>query len=132
VICEGGGSRLFRNVGSHVKDYQTSNPGGHNINLSMCRLCRNVLDIVINRYAELNTVTGGSSLNEMIQEEMSVFLAMMVSNIVRIKVRMNMCFVLNCYRYSAVIISRPNSVKFLFGGWMQNEVYERKVDTRGE
>jgi hypothetical protein len=131
-MCEGGGSRLFRNVGSHVKDYHTSNPGGHSINLSMCRLVRNVLDIVKNRYAELNTVTGGSSLNGMIQEEMSIFLAVIVSIIVRIKVLMNMCFVFNGYRYSALLISRPNSVKFLFGGWMQNEVYERKVDTRGE
>jgi len=38
MICEGGGSRLFRNVGSHVKDHHTSNAGGHNINLIMCRL----------------------------------------------------------------------------------------------
>jgi len=132
MICEGGGSRLFRNVGSHVKDYHTSNPRGHNIYLSMWTLVRNVLDIVKNRYVELNTVTGGSGLNVVIQEEMAIFLAVILSIIVRIKFRMNTCSVLGCYRYSAVLIPRPNSVKFLFEGWMQNEVYERKVDTRDE
>jgi hypothetical protein len=93
MICEGGDSRLFRNVGSHVKDYHTSNLGGRNINLSMCRLVRNVLVIVKNRYAELNTVTGGSGLNEVIQGEMSVFLEVTVSVIVRTEVRMNMCLI---------------------------------------
>jgi len=61
-----------------------------------------------------------------------VLLEVIVSVIVRIEVHINMCLILNGYRYSAVLIPRPNCVKFLFGGWMQNEVYEKKVDTRDE
>jgi hypothetical protein len=127
MICEGGGSRLFRDVGSHVGVYHTSNPGGHDINLSMCRLVRSVLDIVKNRYAELNAVAGGAGLNGVIQEEMSIFLGVIVSVIVRIKVHTIMRLILSDYRYSAVLIPRPNSVKFLFRCWMQNEVYERWI-----
>ena len=65
-----------------------------------------MLDIVKNRYAELNTVTGGSDLNGVIQEEMSIFLDVIVSVLVRIKVHINMCLILNGYRYSAVLTFR--------------------------
>lgn len=131
MFCEVGGSRLFRNVGNHVKDHNSSNAGGHNINLIVCRFVRNVLVIVTKFiYVELNAVTRGSGVSGVIQEEMSVFLEVTVSVVVRIKVRMDICLILNDYRYSAVLIPRPNSVKSLSGGWMQNEVYERKVDTR--
>jgi hypothetical protein len=91
-----------------------------------------VLDIDKNRYAEINTVTGGSGLNGVIQEEMSIFLEVTVSVIVRIKVHMNMCLMLNGYRYSAVLISRPNSRYIFVWGLVQNEVYGRKADTRDE
>jgi hypothetical protein len=42
-----------------------------------------VLEIVKNRSAELDTVTGGLGLNGVIQEEMSIFLEVIVSVIVR-------------------------------------------------
>jgi len=61
---------------------------------------------------------------------MPIFLVVTVSVVVRIKVCLGMCLILSGYRYNAVLIPRPNSVKFLFGGWIQNEVYERKVDMR--
>ena len=112
-------------------DY-TSNPVGHDINPSMCRLVRNVLAAVKNGYAEQNNCNRRIGCIPGDSEEMSIFWKMIVSVVVRIKVDMNVCLILNGYRYSTVLIPRPDSVKFLFGGWMKNEDYERKVDTRDE
>jgi len=84
-----------------------------------------VLDIVKNRYAELNTITGGSGLNGVIQEEMSIFLEVTVSVIVRIKVHMNMCLILSGYRYSAVLIPRPNP-RYIFVWGLGTERSVRK------
>jgi hypothetical protein len=32
----------------------------------------------------------------------------------------------------ATKISTPNSIRFLFPGWMKSDIYKRKVDTRDE
>ena len=54
-----------------------------------------------------------------------------MSVIVRKKVHVNMCLILNSYQERDVLISSPNLVRFFFlWGWMKGEVYKRKLDTQ--
>jgi len=57
---------------------------------------------------------------------------MIVSVILRKTLRMNICRIRNDYRDMATKISTPNSVRFLFLGWMKGDIYKRKVDMRDE
>ena len=55
-----------------------------------------------------------------------------VSVIIREKVHMTMCLILNGYRDTAVWISRHNYVRFCSWGSMKSKVYKWKVDTWDE
>jgi hypothetical protein len=68
-----------------------------------------------------------SSLYRVIQRESSVFWEVIVSVIVRRKVRMNICLILICDRDRAVWISRPNSVRFLFVGLDEHRSFKLKL-----
>jgi hypothetical protein len=63
-----------------------------------------------------------------IEEESSMYWEVIGSDIVREKVHIYVCLILNFYRSRAVWVSRPNFVRFCLWGWMKNEVYKRKVD----
>jgi hypothetical protein len=67
-----------------------------------------------------------------IEEERSMFWEVIGSDIVREKVHMYVCLILNFYRKRAVWVSRPNSARFCLWGWMKSEVYKRKVDSWDE
>ena len=51
-----------------------------------------------------------------IEEERSIFCGIIVLVIVRRKLNLNMCVILNGYWDRAIWISRPNSIRFLFVG----------------
>ena len=61
-----------------------------------------------------------------IQEERSVFWMVIVLVLVRKKVHMNICLIVNGYRGRAMWISRPNSVRFLFVGLNEGRTLWKK------